>query len=259
MLEKDVRAMFLRSMRDIRKEWNDAAESWAEFVRKGKDYHRDELNNPVTFELIGDVEGKQVLDLACGEGYNTRILAVKGAKVTGVDFSEKLIDLAKREEARMNQSISYYVMDASNLEKLSSNYFDLVTCFMSLQDMENYRKAISEVSRVLRNQGRFVFSIPHPCFETMIVNGKKTSAGERYFGAVKYPIEWNMERLERHFVTSSFHRTLTDYFEALFKNNLSVLRLIEPKPTKKGLRIHPSLREVLTRPESIVIESLKHR
>jgi len=244
-------------MRDIEKEWNDAAESWAEFVRKGKDYHRDELNNPATFELVGDVKSKQVLDLACGEGYNTRILAAKGAKVTGVDFSEKMIDLARREEARMNQGISYCVMDASNLEKLPSKYFDLATCFMALQDMENYRKAISEVSRVLRNQGRFVFSIPHPCFETVTVNGKKASAGERYFSAVKYPIEWNMERLEKHFRTSSFHRTLTNYFEALFMNKLFVLRLVEPKPTKKGLQIHPSLAKALTRPESIVVESAK--
>jgi ubiquinone/menaquinone biosynthesis C-methylase UbiE len=246
----------LRKMRNIEKEWDDAAESWAEFVREGKDYHRDELNNPATFELIGDVKGNQVLDLACGEGYNTRILA-KGAKVTGVDFSEKMIDLVRREEARMSQGINYYVMDASNLEKFSSNFFDLATCFMSLQDMKNYGRAISEVSRVLRNQGRFVFSIPHPCFETITVNGKK-NAGERYFDAVKYPIEWNMERLERHFRTSSFHRTLTDYFEALFRNKLFVLRLVEPKkPTKKGLQKHPSFSQVLTRPESIVIESVK--
>lgn len=244
-------------MRGVEKEWDDAAESWAEFVRKGKDYHRDELNNPATFKLIGDIKGKQVLDLACGEGYNSRILAAKGAKVTGVDFSEKMIDLARREEARKSQGINYYVMDASNLEKFSSNRFDLVTCFMALQDMKNFQKAISEVSRVLKNQSRFIFSIPHPCFETITVNGKRISAGERYFNAVKYPIEWNMERLERHFRTSSFHRTLTDYFEALFRNNLHVLRLVEPKPTRKGLQIHPSFRRVLTTPESLVIESVK--
>jgi len=44
--------VFLRKMSDIKKEWNDAAESWVEFVRKGKDYYRDELNNPAAFELI---------------------------------------------------------------------------------------------------------------------------------------------------------------------------------------------------------------
>jgi len=76
------------------KEWDEGAESWVDFVRQGKDYYRDELNNPATFKLIGDVKGRLVLDLACGEGFNTRILAEKGAKMVGVDFSAKLVQLA---------------------------------------------------------------------------------------------------------------------------------------------------------------------
>ena len=241
----------------IKKEWNDAAESWVDFVRKGKDYYRDELNNPATFRLIGDVRDRLVLDLACGEGYNTRILARKGAKVTGIDFSEKLIELAKREEAKEKRGICYYVLDATELKEFSSNHFDLVTCFMSLQDIENFEGAISQVARVLRNWGRFVFSVPHPCFETIIVDGKRTSAARRYFGVVKYPVQWKMERLVKPFTTTSFHRTLTDYLDALYKSKLFVVRLVEPRPTRKGLQKYPPLREVLARPQSIVIESIK--
>jgi len=248
--------MLLRK-KDIKKEWDDAAESWVEFVRKGKDYYRDELNNPATFKLIGDVKDKLVLDLACGEGYNTRILAAKGAEVIGIDFSEKFIELAKREEAKMKHGIKYYVQDASDLREFSTSHFDLVTCFMSLQDIKNYKKAISEVSRVLKNQGRFIFSIPHPCFETITLNGRRISAGKRYFGALKYSIQWDMERLEKPFRTASFHRALTDYFDAIFRNKLFVSRLVEPKPTKKGLQKYPALRKVLARPQSIVIESIK--
>jgi ubiquinone/menaquinone biosynthesis C-methylase UbiE len=228
----------------IKREWNDAAESWVDFVRRGKDYYRDELNNPATFRLIGDVRGRLVLDLACGEGYNTRILAKKRRQRYGVYFSERLIQLAKREEAREKLGICYSFLDATGLKEFSRNSFDLVTCFMSLQDIENYEKAISEVARVLRSQGRFVFSIPHPCFETIIVNGKRTSAAKRYFGAVKYTVQWKMERLAKPFRTTSFHRTLTDYFDVLFKNRLFVLRFVEPRPTRKGLLKHPQLREV---------------
>ncbi|MCW3980677.1 MAG: methyltransferase domain-containing protein [Candidatus Bathyarchaeota archaeon] len=74
----------------VRKEWNDAAEAWVDFVRTSKDYTRIKLNNPAVFDLIGSVKGCAVLDLACGEGFNTKILARMKAKVTGVDFSEKL-------------------------------------------------------------------------------------------------------------------------------------------------------------------------
>jgi 2-polyprenyl-3-methyl-5-hydroxy-6-metoxy-1,4-benzoquinol methylase len=79
----------------IKKEWDDAAESWVDFVRKGKDHYRDGLNNPVALRLLGDLRSQVVLDLACGEGCNTRILARKGAKIVGVDFSEKLIEFAR--------------------------------------------------------------------------------------------------------------------------------------------------------------------
>ncbi len=62
-------------------EWDEASGSWEDFVRGGKDYYRDEMNNPAIFKVIGNVRNERVLDLACGEGYNTRILARKGAAV----------------------------------------------------------------------------------------------------------------------------------------------------------------------------------
>lgn len=245
---------------NIKREWNDAAESWVDFVRKGKDYYRDGLNNPAAFELIGEVRGLSVLDLACGEGYNTRILARKGAKATGIDFSEKMIRFAKQEEEKEKLDICYKVMDAANLAKFRNDHFDLVTCFMSLQDIKDFKKAISEVARVLKEGGRFIFSIPHPCSEKMRLNkhrGKKISAAERYFGAMEYTIEWNMERLTKLFRTTSFHRTLTGYFDALCRSKLLVKRLVEPRPTQTELRKYPELQDVLAIPQSVIIESVK--
>jgi ubiquinone/menaquinone biosynthesis C-methylase UbiE len=241
----------------IVKQWDVAAESWVDFVRQGKDYYRDELNNPAAFELIGNVKGRLVLDLACGEGYNTRILARKGAITTGVDFSTKLIDLARKKEAKEQLGIYYHISDVADLLQFSNNHFYIVTCFMALQDIENYEKAISEVARVLKNRGRFVFSIPHPCFEMKVENGNRICTNRRYFGAAEDNIQWKMDRLLKPFETTSFHRTLTDYSAALHKNKLFIKRLVEPQPTKKGLKKHPQLREVLLRPQSIIIESAK--
>jgi hypothetical protein len=66
-----------------------------------------------------------------------------------------------------------------------------------------------------------------------------------------------MERLLKPFKTTGFHRTLTDYFTAFHKNRLLVRRLMEPQPTKRGIIKHPPLREVLLRPQSVVIEAVK--
>ena len=264
---------------NIKKEWDEAAESWTNFVREGKDYYREELNNPAAFRLIGNVRDKKVLDLACGEGYNARILAKKGAIVAGVDFSERLIELARRLETKERLGITYYVSDAANMEKLPSNHFDLVTCFMALQDIEHYEEAISEVARVLKGSGMFIFSIPHPCFEQIVkdrkgwknISGRRCDEGKEnmkeknssqpemrsYFGTVKYENLWTMERIAKPFKTASFHRTLTDYFQALYESGLLVSRLVEPRPTLKAVSKYPSLRKVLKIPQSIIIEAIK--
>ncbi len=242
------------------REWNDATESWVDFVRSGKDYYRDGLNNPAAFEFIGDVAGLAVLDLACGEGYNARILARKSAKVTGIDLSEKMIEFAKQEEEKDKLGIRFEVMNAADMHRLSNNHFDLVTCFMSLQDVRDFEKAIAEAARVLKYGGRFVFSIPHPCTEMIRLHEpeeRKIRAIEKYFRRMEYTIEWNMERLTKPFRTTSFHRTLTDYFNALHKNKLVVTRLAEPRPTLEALQRYPGLRDVLEIPQSIIIESMK--
>lgn len=241
--------------RDIN-EWDVAAESWIDFVGHGKDYFRDELNNPGMFMVIGDLRGLAVLDVACGEGYNTRLLAGKGAKVSGIDSSEKLIDFAICQEEKDPFGIEYYVLNSSDLSMFSTGSFDLVTCFMALMDIRDYDQTISEIARVTRDGGRFVFSITHPCFEY----NSKTQVLERpdkYFEAKPEKVLWNLERLLRPFETTSFHRTLTDYSTALYKHGFLIRRLIEPKPTRKGLKKFPQLKQILLTPHSICTEAVK--
>lgn len=242
---------------DVKKEWDNSAKAWADFVRTGKDHDRDALNNPAAFGLIGNIKGLTVLDLACGEGYNTRILAKKGPKVTGIDFSPKQIELAKQEEKKDNLGIKYIIMDAANLTGLPDSCFDLVTCFMALQDIENYRKAITETSRVLKPNGRFIFTIPHPCFEKISVNGNRIDAADAYFGETKFPIHWNMKRLSIPFRTISFHRTLTHYFDAVNKSRLHVSQLVEPRFAEKAYQKYHQVDKVFTKPTSVIIEAVK--
>jgi ubiquinone/menaquinone biosynthesis C-methylase UbiE len=240
------------------KEWDVAAESWVDFVRQGKDYFRDELNNPGMFYLIGDMKGLLILDIACGEGYNTRLLAGKGAKVIGIDSSKKMIESAISQEEKDPLGIDYYVLDSKKLSRFSSISFDLVTCFMALMDIKDYDKTISEIARVIKNDGRFIFSITHPCFEYNL----KTQELERtskYFEARTEKISWNMERLLKSFETTSFHRTLTDYSITLYKHGFLIRRLMEPKPTKNGIKKFPPLKQILLTPHSIIIETIKNR
>ena len=66
-----------------------------------------------------------------------------------------------------------------------------------------------------------------------------------------------MERLVKPFKTTSFHRTLTEYFDTLHKNRLVVIRFKEPRPTPEMLQKYPGLSGALNIPQSIVVESMK--
>jgi 2-polyprenyl-3-methyl-5-hydroxy-6-metoxy-1,4-benzoquinol methylase len=240
----------------VAKEWNDASEVWVDFVRQGKDYFREELNNPGMLRLIGNVKGLEVLDIACGEGYNARILAGKSAKVTGVDLSRKLVEHAKSQEKKDQLGIRYYVSNSADLSRFPAKRFDVVTCFMALMDIEDYRGTISEVERVMSDNGRFLFSIVHPCFDIIAESGEIERTAT-YFGVRSEPEPWRMERLLRPFDTTSFHRTLTDYSTALHKHGLVIRRLLEPKPTRNASAKFPLLKQVRLRPHSIIFETVK--
>jgi ubiquinone/menaquinone biosynthesis C-methylase UbiE len=259
--------------RGVRSLWDDAADGWVEFVRTGRDYDRDEKNNPAMFRMLGDIQGKRILDLACGEGYNARIMARKGGRVSGVDFSRKMIGFATLEGEMKKLRIDYHVSDASNLRMFKQGALDIVARFMAVQDIRNYRAAFRETSRILKESGRFLFSIPHPCFERRVMDGKMTGGWEykrtgeealyykvdRYFQTHGYIIPWKMKRLTKHFETISFHRTLTDYVNALHDAGLTISRLEEPVPTKSGIPKHPDFhRGALRIPSSIVIEAVNN-
>src|SRR5215471_18616675 len=77
-------------------------------------------------KLLGDVDGLSVLDLACGEGYDARLIRRAGAaRVVGVDLSGEMIALAKREEASRPLGIEYIHSAAQDLGTIGA--FDLVS------------------------------------------------------------------------------------------------------------------------------------
>ena len=89
--------------------WDKQAEFWTKSIREGKDVFRDLFSLPAFIEFIGTIKGKRVLDVGCGEGYNTRAFAKLGAQVTGVDASASMIHLAQEEENLHPLGITYQI------------------------------------------------------------------------------------------------------------------------------------------------------
>lgn len=151
--------------------WDQMAEWWDNHLGDEGDLWHRALIDPPLLRLAGEGTGKCVLDLACGNGYLSRRFARQGARVIGVDASAPLIERARNREAQDSLGILYHVADAAHLSMLEDGMFDLVICNMALMDIEQADLAMREVARVLKQAGRWVFSLPHPCFDKVGTSG----------------------------------------------------------------------------------------
>jgi ubiquinone/menaquinone biosynthesis C-methylase UbiE len=119
---------------------------------------RRHVEHYTLFELLGDLHGAAVLDLACGEGFITRFLKQAGAgRVLGVDLSAAMIDLGRAEEEAHPLGIDYIVHDAQSLRLPET--FDLVTAAYLLnyaQTPEQLLEMCQAIARHLTPGGRFV-------------------------------------------------------------------------------------------------------
>jgi 2-polyprenyl-3-methyl-5-hydroxy-6-metoxy-1,4-benzoquinol methylase len=86
--------------------WNANADAWTKLARAGYDIYRDYLNTPAFFAILPDVNGLAGLDIGCGEGHNTRLLAKRGARMTAIDIAQvSLTTQSKRKKTNRWASI----------------------------------------------------------------------------------------------------------------------------------------------------------
>jgi ubiquinone/menaquinone biosynthesis C-methylase UbiE len=128
------------------------------------------------FSLLGEVAGRHVLDLACGEGFYTRRLRERGARrVVGVDVSAAMIDLARAQDGGMT-GIEYLVSDVQDLPPLGP--FDIACAAYLLhyaRDVAELRRMCRGIARQLPPGGRFV-----------AINENPDQAEEAYAGYLRY-------------------------------------------------------------------------
>ena len=231
-----------------RDEWDRAVDVWEDFQEKGKDFARELVHGPSLLRAIGPVRGLEVLDVGCGQGRFTRRIARRGAKVTGIDWSPAMIEIARQHERDRPSGTDYRLLDARRLGiTFPPGAFDLVVACMSFMDMPDLPKVLKGVHRVLKDGGRLVFSVSHPN-NTAEVGWERAQDGsirgvriDRYFEPRVGVTEWEMARLTRPFRTTFWHRSLEEWFRTLHRAGFRVDDLFEPHPTGRAVRGHPTL------------------
>lgn len=115
----------------------------------------DRLEQKLILDLAGDVGGRWVLDVGCGDGALAGELWKRGAVVVGIDASPAIIEPARARAREHKADIAFYVATAEHLP-FPTHQFDLVTAITILCFVENAAPVFADVARVLRPGGRFV-------------------------------------------------------------------------------------------------------
>jgi SAM-dependent methyltransferase len=223
----------------VQHQWDQNARAWASSLRAGHDLINENFGVPVFLESLGEIDGLEVLDAGCGEGRSSRQLAVRGARVTGIDISREMIAHALSQEAENPLGISYQVASCADRGQFHDRQFDLVSSFMAMMDMNDLDKALGEFHRIIRPGGRLAIMIRHPCHFTPGFSILKNRLDERsaltvsgYFGRLPYMERWQFPaQTEGAFDVPRFPYTLSDYVNGLLVNGFELASLSEPKPT----------------------------
>ena len=216
-----------------RKQWNYAADSWNNLVSEKKDWGKPVIAPAIVSLLPGKGKASEkALDVCCGEGYYSRILRKKGYETSGLDISDKFIELAKKKDGK----VSYFRSDAAKMKFFKNNSFDLVVCVMDLIDTPDLNGTLKEIHRVLKPGKYFVSGITHPCYDRPMVGTwvRKKNGEKAYMKVDNYSreggmnLQWNGKRLLYPFETLGYHRTVSTYLNAYIKSGLSIDKVVEP-------------------------------
>lgn len=204
--------------------WDEVAHDYHKTVGEtGDSYHRTYVN-PVIFEILGDIQGLSILDLACGQGYLSRILARKGAEVIGVDISEKMLEIARASEASEPLGVKYTHCNSADMAEIADASMDCVVSTFGFHDIKEIDQTIEECSRVLKGGGRLVFAIPHPLF-----NARRFQDEDGYFLKMRQYMS-NQDNPHYKYKDSGvmvYHRPLSFYFEKIFSVGLKMMAFRE--------------------------------
>ena len=148
--------------------WDRLAEWWDDRIGDGNEF-QDYLVEPATERMLALKAGEQVLDVACGAGRLARRMAGMGAVVTAIDQAERFLNRARDRTKENDDRIEYLKLDATDraaILSLGRGRFDAAVCTMALMDMSSITPLISGLPTLLKPQGRFVFSVTHPVFNS---------------------------------------------------------------------------------------------
>lgn len=185
---------------NVQQAYNAWSETYDAVENKTRDLEARALRQSVSGE------NPEILEIGCGTGKNTEFLQTRAEHLIGVDFSTEMLERAKAKIRAEN--VEFRQLDLRENWNFADASFDLITCSLALEHIENIDFVFAEARRVLRAGGKFYFGELHPF--------KQYQGSKARFetGAGVFELE-------------CFVHHVSEFFEAATNNGFAVIELKE--------------------------------
>ncbi len=238
--------------------WNDPVltDWWQREFTDGVDPEYTEQIIPLivnSIDMVEPLDGERtVLDIGTGEGQVARALASRGSRVVGVDPFEAQISTAVERAGGPT-----YALGAAAGLAFADDSFDAAVACLVFEHIDEVDEAITEVARVVRPGGAFVFLLNHPLLQTPgsgWIDDQIVEPPEQYWRIGPYLDEAaTIEEVQKDVFVRFIHRPLSRYVNALADAGLVLERMLEPAPPPGFLALAPEYTETATVPRLLVL------
>lgn len=224
-------------------------------LRETRVTYNDFIEQPAMKKLLPGLEGLNVLDLGCGFGELAHYCINNGAShVTGVDLSEKMLGLAKKDPHIT------FVRRAMEEVQFDNGQFDLVVSSLAFHYIEDINALMGNISKWIKPIGYLVFSIEHP-----VVLSHASQTGW-VVNSDDDKLHWPLDNYSDEGVRTQFwgidgvikyHRKLSTLLNLLTQNDFVIQQIDEPEATPEGLEKMPKLISEKRRPSFLLVRAMK--
>ena len=180
---------------------------------------------PGTLSLLPALDGLVVLDVGCGPGWYAEYLLKQEATVTAMDLNADFVALTKE---RVGDKAIVQQADLSEPLTFAENEaYDLIVAPLVLHYLKDWQPTLFEFCRVLKPNGKLVFSTHHPFMDFTLYEV------DNYFGMQHIIDKWEVGTMR------FYRRPLTKISEDLEATGFVIERLLEPMPTEAFRKVHP--------------------
>jgi len=220
---------------NMRSGWNEISDAYQDRYQIGtSQVHYGPLcPTEEQLHLLGDVSGKKVIELGAGAGQNSIYLAKNGAICTAIDISDRQLEHGRSIAALETVAVDFVRHSFGDLSDFDENSFDLALSVYALQycyDVGELSRVTNGVSRLLKPNADFVFSVDHPVRTRGSWDDNDQFVLDNYFDRSTKTWQYRFPEVGVAPELSCNYKTIADYIGAVISSGLRIEAVLEPEP-----------------------------